>query len=163
LVQVDVVHDGQPRSFSYPHLRALIERQDVLEGVFGTFDFVAESVRVPDSGTQLGVNCRLVTGSYFESLGMNAASGRAIGTRDDDPAAPSVAVVSDGFWKRILAGGSDAVGTAIQLFARFRQRLHFREQLIDLDNEQRGAVGQWRSSRRASKELPPLASSSTNV
>jgi len=57
-----------------------------------------------------------VSGSYFETLGVQAAVGRTIGTADDVKgcAAPGV-VISDAFWRREYAAATDVIGRAILL------------------------------------------------
>ena len=58
----------------------------------------------------------LVTGNYFNVLGVKAALGRLI-TPDDDtePGADPVAVLSYGFWLRAFGGDSDIAGRTIRL------------------------------------------------
>ena len=62
----------------------------------------------------------LVSGSYFEVLGIDAAFGATIGREDDrvsgsgGPRGP-VAVLSHGFWQRQFAGQPSAVGSRILL------------------------------------------------
>ena len=66
------------------------------------FAFSALPVRdavLPGSGPLTGVVGRIVTGSYFQVLGVNAQLGRVFTEDDDRPSAPPVAVISYGFWQ----------------------------------------------------------------
>ncbi len=58
----------------------------------------------------------MVTGRFFETLGIPAARGRLLGPADDLPgcAAPAV-VISDAFWKREFGGAADAVGRTLKV------------------------------------------------
>ena len=58
----------------------------------------------------------LVSGRFFETLGVQAARGRVLGPGDDRPGcgAPA-AVISDAFWKREFGGAEDAVGRSLKI------------------------------------------------
>ncbi|GMV06508.1 MAG: hypothetical protein AMXMBFR53_27840 [Gemmatimonadota bacterium] len=55
-----------------------------------------------------------VSDNYFDVLGVSPARGRFF-TREEnrEPGAVAVAVISDGFWRRALAGDPDAVGRSL--------------------------------------------------
>ncbi len=42
----------------------------------------------------------LVTGDYYETLGLSPVAGRLLTREDDEPGAPLVAVISYGYWER---------------------------------------------------------------
>jgi len=52
----------------------------------------------------------LVSGTFFEVLGVEPSLGRALRSDDDRPGANPVAVVSNGYWKQRLHGDANAVG-----------------------------------------------------
>jgi len=54
----------------------------------------------------------LVSGRYFETLGVSAARGRLLTSTDVDTASP-VAVVSDGYWRRLLGADDTAIGQSL--------------------------------------------------
>jgi putative ABC transport system permease protein len=71
-----------------------------------------------DAGSEL-VMAELVTGNYFELLGVAPALGRAIGEADDGAGAPGpVAVLSRDAWQRIFGAAPDAVGRELRLNGR---------------------------------------------
>jgi predicted permease len=69
-----------------------------------------------DNGMAERLRGDLVSGNYFNVLGVKAALGRVI-TPDDDtePGANPIAVLSYGFWLRAFGGASDVTGRTIRL------------------------------------------------
>ncbi len=55
----------------------------------------------------------LVSGNYFQVLGVSASRGRLIGPSDDSASAAQVAVVSYHYWKNRLGGDPSIIGTNI--------------------------------------------------
>src|SRR5262249_42926219 len=55
-----------------------------------------------------------VTGTLFESLGIQPARGRWILPSDDQEGAPLAIVISDGLWKRAFGGSGDAIGREVK-------------------------------------------------
>ncbi|HEY7499323.1 MAG TPA: ABC transporter permease [Vicinamibacterales bacterium] len=60
------------------------------------------------------VTAQLVSGSYFEMLGVAPAAGRAI-MQDDDRQGRRVAVLSHAYWQRAFGGRDDALGKDLKL------------------------------------------------
>ncbi len=58
---------------------------------------------------------KLVSGNYFEVLGVNAAMGRPIAPSDDSSYAPPVAVISYRYWKDKLGGDPSVIGSSVNL------------------------------------------------
>jgi putative ABC transport system permease protein len=98
--------------FSYPNYKDFRDRNDVFSGLIA-YRFA------PLSLSYDGVNERLwgyiVTGNYFDVLGVKAAAGRMISERDDlTPGAHPVAVVSYEYWQKRFGKSPDIIGrTAI--------------------------------------------------
>jgi len=57
---------------------------------------------------------RLVSGDYFQVLGVSARLGRVF-TATDDGATPAYAVISDSYWQRRFGGRADVVGRTFTL------------------------------------------------
>ena len=68
-------------------------------------------VRV-ESGRQEDVVGRLVSGQFFQVLGVRAAAGRLF-SRRDDAVETAEAVISDAFWHRRFGGRATAIGTLL--------------------------------------------------
>ena len=58
---------------------------------------------------------QVVSGTYFDALGLVPAAGRLLGPGDDRPDAPPAAVISYDFWRQRLGAAGDAVGRTITL------------------------------------------------
>lgn len=97
--------------FSIPNYRDLRDRNDVLSGLFA-YRFA------PVSLSNNGVNERLwgylVTGNYFDVLGVQPALGRYF-TQEDDKAkgAHPVTVITYDCWQRRFAGDPQTVGKSV--------------------------------------------------
>lgn len=61
------------------------------------------------------VNGQLVSGSYFETLGVGAALGRPLTMADDRPSASPAAVIGYGYWQSRFGANPAAVGQLISL------------------------------------------------
>ncbi len=114
LVQVMLVPVGAEtpaESFSYPIANALADQRETFAGAAG-FSSMPFDVGAPGATTR--VSGAVVTGAYYETLGLIPAAGRLIARSDDTPGAPLVVVISHGFWSRQFAASGAAVGQ--QLF-----------------------------------------------
>jgi predicted permease len=102
--------DGFPYS-SYAQLR---DRNQVFAGMLA-YSRVPLSVSIDDQIEPV-ISGQLVSGSYFETLGVGAAVGRML-TPDDDrlPGGHPVCVISYGYWKRRFSGRPDVVGRMIRI------------------------------------------------
>ena len=58
---------------------------------------------------------QLVSGSYFETLGVSPILGRGVTSADDAPSRTPVAVISFGYWQSHFAAASTAIGQRISL------------------------------------------------
>ena len=100
-------------SFSYLQWRDLNERSRTTDGLTA-FDNTGLSVSTGgEPRVALGM---MVTGNYFQVLGVSPQIGRFFAA-DEDGIAPTrpVAVISDAFWKKSLAANPSVVGSTIQI------------------------------------------------
>jgi predicted permease len=93
---------------SHLNWKDLRDQNDVFSDVLA-YDWVGMSVSTGgEASLAFG---QLVSGNYFDALGVKAALGRAFGPDEDaTPGAHPVAVVSHAFWTQRMGGRSDAVG-----------------------------------------------------
>ena len=63
-----------------------------------------------DSGPLQRARVHLVSGNYFDVLGVAASMGRSLRPEDDQRGANPVAIVSNGYWKQQLHADPNAVG-----------------------------------------------------
>jgi putative ABC transport system permease protein len=104
--------DSPGTSFSYAIVRGLAGEREIFVGVAGFSGFTF------DVGSRESVSRAhgaLVTGGYYDTLGLQPAAGRLLAPDDDQPGAPLVAVISDGYWERQYARGAAALGQTIQI------------------------------------------------
>ena len=105
----------RPWVFSYPSYRQLAERNtDVFASVAARW---TSRINLTADGATEYVPAELVSGSYFDTLGVRAAAGRLL-TADDDGAegAHPVCVIGYGLWQRRF-DGQPVVGRTIELNA----------------------------------------------
>jgi predicted permease len=108
---------GSTTLYSYPFYRQLQQKNAVFSDVAAIFSFwnnVHGTVDGRDETEQMGV--QLVSGSYFPTLGVQPAIGRAL-TEDDDNSEGDhpVAVISHAWWKRVLASDPAVLNRKIKL------------------------------------------------
>jgi predicted permease len=60
-------------------------------------------------------NALLVSGGYFQTLGVGAALGRALGPADDTTSAPPALMISYGYWQSDFGSDPSAVGKTVRL------------------------------------------------
>jgi macrolide transport system ATP-binding/permease protein len=116
--QVFAIHQGRERdasysqSMSYPNYKDIRDRNAVLSGM-GVYRF--DPMSLSHNGSNERVWGYLVSGNYFDVLGVQAFLGRTF-TADEDrtPNSHPVAVLSYGCWRR-FGGEPGIVGSSIQI------------------------------------------------
>jgi len=98
-------------TFSYPNYKDIRDRNEVFSGLIA-YRFA------PLSLSYDGVNERLwgyvVSGNYFDALGVKAALGRVISAEDDQsPGGHPVAVVSYKYWQKRFGGEQSVIGKEV--------------------------------------------------
>lgn len=85
-------------SLSYPMYKELRDKNNVFSGLLARF---AVPLSVAGEGQTERADGELVSGNYFEALGVRPALGRVFTQEDDQvPGAGQVVVLSHGYWKR---------------------------------------------------------------
>jgi predicted permease len=86
---------------------------DLFEGIMG-YDWVPMSLKT--TGEAQRVFGQLVSGNYFDVLGVRAALGRTFGPREDEsPGRDPVVVLSHGFWQKHAGADPGIVGRTVVL------------------------------------------------
>src|SRR5215469_5940183 len=104
--------DNPMESLSYRIVRALAERKEIFFGVAGFSRWIFP---VGPSGAIRNTPGALVTGEFYETLGLQPAAGRLLMPADDEPGAAPVAVISDGYWERSFSRSPDVLGKTIRI------------------------------------------------
>ena len=99
--------------FSYPDYAALRDQNNVFDGLIAWGGITASLNS--DSQTDL-VTGAIVSGNFFDVLGVRARLGRVITTSDDQtPGAHPVAVISQGLWQTRFGGDPNIIGRQLVL------------------------------------------------
>jgi len=102
--------------FSYPAYKDLRDRNHVFSGLIAT-DRASSGVSWHSQAEN--EDTEIVTGNYFEVLGLHPSLGRLFGPQDDTAKnANPVAVLSYDYWKSRFAGARDVVGQTILVNGR---------------------------------------------
>ena len=100
-------------SFSYPMYRDLRDRNQVFSGVIARG---GAQFNLNFRGVTKKVNGELVSGNYYDVLGVRPWIGRLFTQQDDaTPGAQPVVVLSYGFWKSRFGGDPGIVGQTVLL------------------------------------------------
>jgi predicted permease len=106
-------------SFSYPVYQLLRQQnlaKPVLEDLFAFKDLLGQRLTATIDGHADTVSGQLVSGNFYQQLGVQPALGRAIQPSDDTaPGSGPVAVISDGLWARLFGRSPSVIGKTIQL------------------------------------------------
>ena len=103
---------GAPPYPYFDHIRA------ETSAISGAAAFAADELRVEVDGSVEQVFGQVVSGNYFEVLGVTPVAGRLM-TRNDERLDPPVAVIGYGYWQRRFGGAPDAIGRTLS----FRDRV----------------------------------------
>jgi predicted permease len=97
----------------YEHLRA---SNAFLRNAIASSTAVSSGVNLTDGGVTDRVRGELVSGNYFDVLGVSPAAGRVLAPQDDQtPGAHAVLVFSYSFWQRRFSGSRDVVGRTLSV------------------------------------------------
>jgi predicted permease len=97
--------------FSYPLYQGLAKNTTVFNGVLARYEF---SASIASQGQTDRGSGELVSGNYFEVLGVRPALGRVLSPADDDvQGAHPVLVLSHAYWERHFGGDAGALNQTI--------------------------------------------------
>jgi predicted permease len=99
---------GDGSELSYPMLKEIRDHNQVFSGIFGRFSYDFHIGYAGRTETAAG---EIVSGSYFQTLGVPAAAGRVF-TPDDDrvPNGHPVAMLSHAYWSSRFAADPSVIG-----------------------------------------------------
>lgn len=81
-------------------------------------EFSAMTFTMLGYDTPRRVRSGIVTGNYFSVMGLTSTLGRTVGPEDDGREAPSVAVLTDEYWRRVFGADPDVVGRTVEINGR---------------------------------------------
>ena len=101
-------------TFSYPMYRDFRDRSTVFDGVLGRFP---APLTVMADGQAERVSGELVTGNYFDVLGVRAYIGRAFSPDDDrTPGGHPIAMLSHHYWTRRFGADPGVLNRTVTLY-----------------------------------------------
>jgi putative ABC transport system permease protein len=104
---------GRAIPVSYPDYQYLRDHDHAFSGLMGTSAFKPNLGRGRSARQVWG---ELVTGNYFQILGVRAERGRTLLPLDETaPGGHPVVVISDGLWRRDFAADPDVVGKTVEI------------------------------------------------
>jgi putative ABC transport system permease protein len=102
-------------TFSMPEIADLTSRVTSLRGLG---DFSTIDLTMVGFGEPRVVKAGVVSGSYFEVMGLRPVLGRLVDVSDDGPDAPGVLVLTHRFWSTALGGDPAAIGKTVRIGLR---------------------------------------------
>jgi predicted permease len=100
-------------SLSYPMFKEIRSHRDLFAGVAATAG--PYKLEISGNGEASVARGILVSGDYFQTLGVNPDLGRVMEPADELPGAEPVAVLSFSYWQSAFGGSSSAIGKYIRL------------------------------------------------
>ena len=101
--------------FGNTEIEAVAEASHLLASAAGvTRNGVGRTV-VTANGQSSYANVALVTGGFFDVLGVEPLLGRTLSVADEQDGAESVIVISSGLWRRQYGGARDVIGRRVTL------------------------------------------------
>src|SRR5713226_288406 len=113
LYQLLVTHRSKTdNSFSYTDYRKLHDGFDIFNGVIA---WRASNFQIEVNNAPLDVRGAVVTGTFYDVLGVKPALGRLIADSDDTAAGSSVAVLGYSFWERVFGCDPNVIGKVFRV------------------------------------------------
>ena len=99
-------------AFSVPEI---IDYRDAATKLTGFGELSSLTFNLVGHGDPVQVNAGIVSGNFFDVMGLSPVVGRLIGPQDDGAAAAPVIVLSYEYWKSAFAGDPKAVGQTVRI------------------------------------------------
>jgi ABC-type lipoprotein release transport system permease subunit len=103
---------GRQIAFTEPSYLDVRARSRTLEAVA---QYNGDLTTITGGSEPVRAKAVVVSGDFFHVLGTNPVVGRTFLPEESKPGGPPVAVVSYGFWQRLLGGNSDLARTTLRL------------------------------------------------
>jgi putative ABC transport system permease protein len=97
---------------SFPSYLQYRDRSDAFSSMASYLDRLPVNVSAGKLGAER-VDAGMVTGNYFQTLGVNAALGRVIVPEDDSLSATPIVMLSHDFWRRRFSADAKVLGTTV--------------------------------------------------
>ena len=81
-------------------------------------EFSSLTFNLIGAGEPVQVQAGIVTGNFFEVMGLGAVVGRTLDQRDDGPAAAPAMMLTDAYWRRAFGGDPGVIGKVLRVNGR---------------------------------------------
>jgi predicted permease len=102
-------------TFPYPIFELIESKRDLFSSTTAFAGPV--SLNANTNGPAAVISGEIVSGSFFQTLGVRAILGRTFNERDDSPAVNATVVLSYAYWQSAFAGDASVLGKTIRLNA----------------------------------------------
>ena len=106
---------GENVLFSVPEILDFRNSAKTLQGI-AEYSQMAYTLQGEADAVRISVG--LVTGNYFQIMGLSPIMGRALNDRDDGTGVPPVIVLTHEYWQRRFGGDSAIIGKMVRLDGR---------------------------------------------
>ncbi len=104
-----------PRGYSFSHpFFEQVQKAGVFDGVAG-WAGGGGGMTLSGNGAATTVSGQLVSGDFFQTMGIKPHIGRLIQSSDDRPEAPPVAVLNYQYWQRAFGASESVLGKVVRL------------------------------------------------
>lgn len=101
--------------FSVPEI---VDLRESMRTLTGFAEFSAMPFTMLGSGRPVQVQAGIVSGNYFDVMGLSAVLGRTFGAVDDGAGADPVMMLTHGYWQRAFGGDPAVIGRGFQMNGR---------------------------------------------
>jgi predicted permease len=105
-----MVTDEAYDTVAYPVFRELADSTRTLRGLAA---FAPREGSITVGGTSTIGRLHVVSGNYFDVLGIGAVEGRVLGPSDDRPGGEPIVVLAHAFWRQRFGGDPAAIGRTV--------------------------------------------------
>jgi predicted permease len=106
---------GENILFSVPEI---LDFRNAARAIQGIAEYSNMTYTLQGDDDAIRINVGLVTGNYFETMGLSPVLGRVLDERDDGTSVPPVMVLTYDFWQRRFQGDSTVIGKSVRLDGR---------------------------------------------
>jgi putative ABC transport system permease protein len=106
---------GESINFSVPEIDDFRKNATAFDGIA---EYSPMTYTLTGKDDAIRINVGLVTGNYFQIMGLSTVAGRPTQASDDGRGVPPVMVLTHDFWQRRFAGDPKVIGTFVKLDGR---------------------------------------------
>ncbi len=106
---------GDNIRFSVPEI---LDFRNASKSFKGIAEYSGFTVTLQDAGDPVRLQVGLVTGNYFEVMGLSAILGRSLTSADDGTGVPPVMVLTDEYWRTRFGGDPGVIGRKVRVAGR---------------------------------------------